>query len=132
MNLHRVFSYIAGCLALFVFVCCHKAGMGGKAEVSVFVKHHGRLIPGALVYVKYNESEFPGGAADDYDVVRACGVTGEANGHTHINNLKHGHYYFYSTAFDSSISERVSGGLPLHIKYAQRKSEIMLEIPVTE
>lgn len=117
---------------LLVVFGCHKAGLGGNAEISVHVKHHDKLIPGALVYVKYNEKEFPGTDVAKYDASFECGTVDESKGHTHIKNLKHGYYYFYSVGFDSSISEKVSGGVPFEIKKSERNSEIELDIPVTE
>ncbi|MBL7934159.1 MAG: hypothetical protein JNL60_19805 [Bacteroidia bacterium] len=113
-------------------VACKKAGTGGKASVAIYVKHHNRLIPGALVYIKFNEKEFPGVDTELYDMRRICGTSGESEGHTHLANLKQGYYYFYATGYDTSINETVSGGIPLHIRYSQRKDEINLDIAVTE
>jgi hypothetical protein len=119
---------------MFVFVVsnCKKAGSGGKAEVAVFVKHHERLIPAAMVYVKYNAKEFPGADVSKYDLSAVCGNIGEARGHTHIKDLRYGYYYFYSVGYDSAISQTVTGGIALHIKYSERKKEIDLDVPVTE
>lgn len=119
-------------LILACFFSCKKAGTGGKAEVAVFVKHHGNLIPGAAVYVAFNEKEFPGTDISKYDLSKICGMKGESKGHTHFDGLKQGYYYFYSSGYDSSISQTVNGGIALHVKYKQRKERISLEIPVTE
>jgi hypothetical protein len=115
-----------------LFIHCHKAGSGGQAEVAVYVKHHSKLIPGATVYVKYNAKDFPGTDLSKYDQAATCGTLGEAQGHTHIKNLKYGYYYFYSEGYDSSIMQKVTGGIPFHIKYSQRKEETELDVPVTE
>jgi hypothetical protein len=119
-------------LLLTCFFSCRKAGTGGKAEVAVFVKHHGNLIPRATVYVKFNEKEFPGTDVSKYNISKICGTIGGSKGHTHLDGLKQGYYYFYSLGYDSAISQSVSGGISLHIKYKQRKENITLDIPVTE
>jgi hypothetical protein len=119
-------------IAMIIGLSCKKAGSGGKAEVAVYVSHHGNLIPGATVYVKYNEKEFPGEELDHYNTSAVCGVKAESKGHTHIKGLRQGYYYFYAVGFDSSISQKVSGGISLHISYSERKKEKRLEIPVTE
>src|SRR5687768_9861934 len=109
---------------IILMMHCKKAGPGGKADVSVYVRHHHESIPGATVYVKYNEKEFPGADPEKYDLSVVCGITGHSEGHAPIMNLRPGYYYFYAEGFDSTISQKVSGGTGLHIKHSQRKKEI--------
>ena len=111
---------------------CSKAGTGGQAEVSAYVKHHDKAIPGAVIYIKYNAEEFPGTDLSAYDKSVQTGVSSHGAGHAHIKELKPGSYYFYATGFDSSISQTVSGGRGLVIKRKEKKAEIDLDIPVTE
>src|SRR4051812_32723203 len=106
----------------FFFHSCKKAGQGGEAEVSVLVKHHIKPIPGAFVKVKYNAKEFPGADAR-YDYTVACGETGHATGHCHVKELKTGDYYFYAEGYDSSIMQKVTGGLAIRISRSERKKE---------
>lgn len=120
-------------VGIIVFTtACKKAGSGGDASVALFVKHHGNLIPAAKVYVKYNSKEFPGSDVTKYDLSVVCGSSGHSAGHAHLKNLRWGDYYFYSEGFDSTISQKVTGGIALQIRRSERKKEITLDIPVTE
>jgi len=119
-------------IVLFLIAGCKKAGSGGRAELSVYVKHHEALIPGATVYLKYNAKEYPGAGPENYDLSAETGVVGHSSGHTHFKNLKPGFYYLYSVGYDSSIVQTVSGGVGIQIKYKSRKSETEVTVPVTE
>ena len=47
------------CLILSV-TACKKNQLGGKSTLKGVVAHHGKPIPNAVVYIKFNTSEFPG------------------------------------------------------------------------
>ena len=81
------------------------------------------------VYVKYNAKEFPGTDPIVYDVFFVGDI-----GHEYINcnKLKCGNYYLYAVAIDSVTSHRVSGGVPIQIKYSERKKSINIIIPLSE
>src|ERR1043165_9689295 len=104
---------LAFVMLLLVQAACKKKKDSVPADVAVYVKHHGVLIPGAKVYVKYNAKEFPGTELGAYNDSATCGVTDHAKGHTHFKDLPAGDYYFYSTGYDSSILYDVVGGIGL-------------------
>jgi hypothetical protein len=114
--------------AFYCFIACKKNGTGGDAKVSVDVKHHEQIIPGATVYIKYGASEFPGESGSLYDDQKVC----DLNGHAVFSGLLPGQYYFYGVGYDSSIQEAVKGGVPLGISRKNKKSTIDLLVPVTE
>ena len=121
---------------IFVFsvllYSCAKEGKGGKVEVDVIVRHHEKLIPAALVYIKYGATEFPGKDVSKYDDNKSTGTAGEEIGRTHFSELKWGDYFFYAAGYDSSLKGYVSGGTPLKIKWKERKQAITLNLPVKE
>ena len=56
---------------------------------------------------------------------------GEAGeNHVHIEGLKRGKYFIFIAGFDTTISARVTGGIPIEI--TQTSGEIDLDVPVTE
>jgi hypothetical protein len=131
-QIHKIPLLLLTSIVLSNFQFCRKAGNGGKADVSIYVKHHANPIAAAMVYVKYNQKEFPGPDLKEYDDSVKTGSVSHALGHVHLHNLKKGYYYFYALGFDSAISEKVTGGVCLHISFNERKKDLTLEIPVTE
>lgn len=119
-------------LALLVTVCSCRKEKNTPADVSVYVKHHGLLIPGAKVYVKHNAAEFPGTDGSLYNDSATCGTHGHAIGHAHFTGLATGNHYFYSTGYDSTIMDEVIGGIGLNVPASDKKQELTLDIPVTE
>ena len=123
-------------LSVFLFflillnLSCKKEGVGGKSDLSVFVKHHENLIPNAVVYIKYGATEFPGHESQNYDNSAICGSEGHEAGHTDFKGLKKGFYYLYSVGWDSTIQMAVSGGIPIVIN--QKAGEMTVDIPVVE
>jgi len=123
-------------LSMLTYSCkdkCDEAGTGGSFTIAAFPQHHTKPIVSQSNYVdsafvKFNTSEFPGTSASDYDLVIA-GEAGEE--HVHIENLKCGDYFIYMTGFDTSINQRVTGGIPYSIA-EDAPSEIDLNVPVTE
>jgi hypothetical protein len=123
-------------LASFIFAVssCKKAGTDGDATVVVFAQHHGRTIPNHAgypdsVYVKFNATDLPSDPTRNYDAV-FVGEVGED--HIHCENLHTGKYFLFATGWDTTINQRVSGGIAIKIKYKDRKQEIDQNVPVTE
>jgi hypothetical protein len=112
--------------------CTYTGGTGGNVTIAAFPKHHGMEIfsnDSALdsAFVKFNTSDFPGSNRGLYDLAIA-GDSGEE--HVHILGLKRGKYFIYMTGFDTSINQKVSGGIPVEI--TKTSGEIDLDVPVTE
>ena len=117
--------FLIACIILLY--ACKKEGTGGKATVQGVVNHHNLPIPNAVVYIKYGAKEFPGTNLTDYDAkVTAGSVSAEYK----FENLKKGDYYLYSIGYDSSISESVTGGVPILVK--KKTETVTVDVPVTE
>ena len=131
----KAFLSIAALALTFSFITsCKKAGTDGDATLVVFAKHHGVTIPNHAgyvdsVYVKFNTQELPSNPTQNYDAV-FVGEAGED--HIHCENLHTGKYYIFVTGWDTTINQRVSGGMAIKIKYKQRKQEIDQDVAVTE
>ena len=125
----NTFKYIAIiCLATvfaFTISSCKKEGTGGKSKVSGKVKHHTKLIPNAIVYIKYGATEFPGADVSAYDDQ----VTADTNAHFEFDELQKGDYYLYGVGYDDAISESVVGGVGIKLR---RNESIESDVPVTE
>ncbi|MBS1658176.1 MAG: hypothetical protein K1X63_15860 [Chitinophagales bacterium] len=124
--------------ALFlVSMSCNKkedcvAGTGGEVTIAAFPQHHGKAIYNQANYldsafIKFNTQDFPGTDPSKYDLIVA-GEEGED--HVHIEGLKCGDYYIYMSGWDTSINQRVTGGIPY--SFSQTSGEIDLNVPVTE
>jgi len=111
-----------------LFSSCCKEGLNGKATVTASSAHHSSPIMGATIYVKFDAKDAPA-SLSDYD---ASFTADGASSTVRIENLKCGDYYFFATGFDPAIGEPVSGGVPFSIAYADRKDDLVVEIPVTE
>src|ERR1041385_4271652 len=125
---------IAACMALFLFASCCKEGTGGEATLAVFPKHHSKPILNRAayldtIYVKFNAKELPGTKPSDFDKY-FVGEAGED--HVHCEGLKCGDYYLYGAGFDTTISQRVTGGMHVKIKHKERKDEQDIDLAVTE
>jgi hypothetical protein len=121
-------------LCLFAIASCKRAGTDGDAILVVFPKHHGTPILNQsayldTVYVKFNSKDLPTDPTHDYDAI-FVGEAGED--HVHCAGLHTGTYYLFVTGFDTTINERVTGGMSVKIKYKERKEEIRLDVPVVE
>ena len=111
---------------------CQYGGTGGNTTIVAKPQHHGTPIISKIGYVdsafvKFNTQNSPGSSASAYDLVIA-GTEGED--HVHIENMKPGKYYIYMTGFDSTIFQRVSGGIPVSI--TQSSGEVDVVVPVSE
>jgi hypothetical protein len=113
---------------------CKKNGLGGKATVVVFMKHHGNIIKNHIgypdtVFIKFKASDLPGTTPDKFDTFF---VGEEGEDHIHCKGLLPGKYFFYGVGMDSTGPYRVTGGLAVKIKNSEKKKEIDLDLPVTE
>jgi len=109
-----------------------EAGTGGNVTLVGFPKHHTVAIFNQTGYLdtvrlKFNTKESPGLNTSDYDIF-FTGSVGDAD--VHCTGLKCGDYYIMATGFDTTINERVLGGIPYTI--TQESGEIDLDIPVVE
>ena len=105
---------------------CHKEGPGGKATIKGAVKHHSQLIPGAVVYIKYGAKESPGTNVTYYD----GSVTTDANANYSFADLRKGNYFLFGVGFDSSITQTVTGGIPVEVK--SKTETVEKDVQVTE
>ncbi len=112
-------------LVIIASTSCHKEGSGGKSNVSGNVKHHTKLIPNTVVYIKYGATEFPGTDLSLYDDK----TTADVNAHYEFKNLRMGNYYLYGIGNDPAYAYPVSGGIGVKLSYNKTST---IDIPVTE
>jgi hypothetical protein len=125
MKILKSFSVLIIILTMIFSTACHKEGSGGKSSVYGYTKHHTAVIPNCVVYIKYGAKEFPGADVSKYD----ASITADANGYYEFKDLRKGDYYLYGVGYDASISEAVSGGVSIQLKY-NKSTET--NVPVTE
>lgn len=111
---------------------CKDAGQGGEVTLVAKPQHHGFSILNKAsyldtVYLKFNTKDSPGADLAGYDTY-FVGEAGED--HVHLEGLKCGDYYIYAVGYDTTINERVKGGIPY--SFSETSGEIDLNIPVTE
>ena len=116
---------VVAVIILGITTSCHKEGIGGKSFVSGVVAHHGQPIPYSVVYIMYGATDFPGIDVSKYD----DHTTSDANAHYEFSNLRKGNYYLFGVGFDNSISQQVSGGEGIKLKY---NKSITTDLAVTE
>lgn len=121
-------------VAAFVFAGCAKEGLDGEATLVVKPAHHGTPIVSTAAYrdsvfIKFGVTEIPANPTTDYDAL-IVGEVGED--HIHIEHVKWGEYSVYCTGYDTTIGQRVTGGVVTKIKRSDRKEEIVLNVPVVE
>lgn len=112
-------------LLITVITACHKEGTGGKSSVSGHVKHHTKLIPNAVVYIKYGATEFPGSDISKYD----ASMTSDTNAYYEFKELYQGDYFLYGVGYDNAGPYTVTGGVAVKLK---RNKHTDLDVPVTE
>ncbi len=108
-----------------LFASCRKEGLGGRASVSGFVKHHAMVVPHAVVYIKYGATEFPGEEVAIYD----ASTVADANAKYEFTNLQKGDYYLYATAFDTLNMQSLNGGIGIVLKKTEAK---ITDVPISE
>ncbi len=116
-------------IAVMTVTACKKNGTGGDARIHGHVAHHVVKIPNAIVYIKYNATEFPGADVSKYN---ASTQASSGDGHYSFDGLRAGEYYIYGVGYDSAISAPVFGGIGVEIKYSERKETIEVNVPVVE
>lgn len=127
--MRSLLKFLSVTCVLISFCACKKSSTGGNATVVIFPAHHGASIKGATVYVKFKTNDLPSNPTANYDLK----IEGDpSEDHIHVKGLRYGKYYFYVEGFDSAVSETVSGGAPLTIKWKERKEEINFNVAVTE
>jgi hypothetical protein len=112
---------------------CQLAGSGGNTTIIARPQHH--LAPiinhenyRDTAYVKFNTNSFPGTDPSLYDLTFIGEQAGED--HVHLEGLKPGKYFIYMVGLDTTISQRVSGGIPYSL--TQATGEVDINVPVTE
>jgi hypothetical protein len=115
-------------LIAFSFYTCCKAGLGGKATLTVSVYSDSKNpIKGAVVYIKYGQSKPPANI-NSFDNK----ITAPANGNTvSFTNLGCGTYYLFATGYDSVLASPISGGSPLTITHSARAKTTTTNIYIT-
>lgn len=109
------------------------AGSGGPVDLVLFPQHHGEPIPGIPGYVdsafiKFNTREFPGDNPAKYDLVLTGNIGSDS---IIVEGLKCGDYFLFMTGFDTSIAERVKGGIPYTIAEGASGLKNVI-VPITE
>lgn len=109
------------------------SGLGGNLTIVAKPQHHGDPILNKdaypdTAYIKFNTLDFPGTNPSSYDTFFAGETTGED--HVHIEGIKPGKMYIYMAGWDTTINQRVVGGVPVNTK--QSIGELIVVVPVTE
>ena len=131
----------AGTIALFAgcskdtdipdYLTCD-AGNEGKITLVLKPEHHAEPVIGQpgypdTAFIKFDAMEYPGDDPLKYDMV----IVGEAGADSVVlTNMSCGQYYIYMTGFDTSIVERVRGGIPYFLE--NEPDDRTISIPVTE
>lgn len=115
---------LCGLFILILSYSCKKNQLGGKATIEGNVMHHAKLIPNAIVYIKFGAKEFPGADVSAYDDK----VAADGNGHYSITCYK-GDYYLYGVGYDDQLKDDVYGGVPVHIR---NNEKVQVDVAVTE
>ncbi|HTN45690.1 MAG TPA: hypothetical protein VL098_05030 [Flavipsychrobacter sp.] len=113
------------------WMCCNRSdapaesgGKGGNAILKVFPQHHGNPIDSGKVYIKYNAQDAP----TSYDDSVAC-IIENGKAVAIFTQLKKGSYYLSGSGWDSTILEKVKGGLPYKV---EQETTLEMILPVSE
>jgi hypothetical protein len=122
----RLIKIVLSFAFLFSLQSCKKNQLGGKSSLKGVVNHHGKPIPNAIVYIKFNATEFPGDDYTNYDT----SVQADAEGNYSISFFK-GNYYIYSKGNDLDIvyPHLVKGGFSVSLR---NNEKLVKNIAVTE
>lgn len=112
---------------------CKVAGAGGNVTLVARPQHHGTPILNTAsypdtAYLKFNTQDSPGYNPSSFDLVVPGIHIGED--HVEVEGLRPGKYFIMMTGFDTTINERVIGGIPLII--TAEFGEVVLNVPVVE
>ncbi len=127
---------LISCAVLLTATNCKKAcmaGSGGEVSITFKPEHHSIPIYGSssyvdTVYIKFNQTDFPGPSPSNYDLI----VAGNPNENfVKVNGLKCGQYFVFVVGFDTSAvwNTRVVGGLP--IDFSETSGEKTVIVPVS-
>lgn len=113
-------------LSIVFFTSCNKNKLGGNASIQLQVRHHGKSISKARIFVKCNASAFPGTDTLTYDAV----FTSNEEGKIQIA-VYPGNYYVWAVGSDYSVPPPhiVNGGIPVTMRFNEQRN---LEVPVSE
>lgn len=111
---------------LFSLQSCKKNLLGGKSSLKGVVSHHGKVIANAIIYIKFNATEFPGDDYTKYDT----SVQADAEGNYSISFYK-GSYYLYAKGNDLDVAypHLVKGGFSISLR---NNEKLVKNIAVTE
>jgi len=128
---NRIITFIA---TVVLIGGCAKEGLDGKATLIVKPAHHGDPIASSAAYrdsvfIKFGVTDTPADPTHDYDAL-VVGNVGED--FIRVENPRKGSYSVYCTGWDTAFNERVLGGVILEIKGKDKKSEIVVDVPVVE
>jgi len=111
------------------FSSCKKNGTGGKASLHIQIAHHSVPINGATLYIKFGAQDMPSNPITDYDLKLLASQT---DSHIQVENLRPGDYYLYAVGFDPAVNQTLEGGIPVKIKWKERKENIDVNLAITE
>jgi hypothetical protein len=122
----KCFKIISFFVLLVSFYSCKKNQIGGKATIKGVVMHHSKPIANAIIYIKYNATEFPGSNVSLYDSY----INADNSGSFSVSIFK-GSYYLYAIGNDLDIAlpNDVKGGLSFSIR---NNEHLVKNIAVTE
>lgn len=126
------------CALLTTLYACNRkdntcvAGTGGKLTIVAYLQHHGKPIYSQsnyhdTVFLKFNTQNLPGVKASDFDTYF---VGNDTENFVTLTGLKCGEYYIYGAGYDTSIFQRVVGGIPYNT--SESSGTISINLPVTE
>lgn len=134
MKKYTIPFVVVSCMILAI--SCEKkstcvAGSGGDFQINATLKHHNKIVYSQptyfdTIYVKFNSKNAPGNNLSLYDTFFTGNLTSEM---IMLTNLKCGDYYLLGAGYDTSVQNRVVGGLPITLG---SNSVTVLTIPVTE
>jgi len=109
------------------------SGPGGNLTLVAKPQHHGQPILNMASYpdsamVKFNTQNFPGDNPALYDAIYIGANPGED--FVRIAGIKPGKMYIFMAGWDSTINQRVTGGIPFNT--SQAAGELVVVVPVTE
>lgn len=122
----KLFFFCLLSSAFCILSSCSKEGPGGKAVIKGAVMHHSKLIPGAVVYIKYGAKESPGSDVTYYDE----SITADDSANYKFADLRKGDYYLFGVGYDSAGPYIVTGGIPVQIK--KKTETVQADVHVTE
>jgi hypothetical protein len=115
-------------IAIIVLVlnACKKNKLGGSASMQLQIRHHGKSIAKARVFIKCNTNAFPGTDTLNYDAAFNCNEDGIVQ-----IAVYPGQYYLWATGVDYSVPPPylVNGGIPVTMRYNEQRN---LLVPVSE